>query len=81
MSKTTPEQFASGIKTGQEPKLICKTTLAVAASGLAAQRITSSAWKSRVGGMVRPRASAVLRLMTSSNVVAYSMGRFPGFTL
>jgi len=27
------------------------------------QRITSSAWKRSVGGMVRPRALAVLRLI------------------
>src|SRR5262245_49472634 len=30
--------------------------------------ITSSAWKRSVGGMVRPSAWAVLRLMTSSNL-------------
>jgi hypothetical protein len=41
-------------------------------------RITSLAWKRRVGGMVRPMASAVLRLMTSSNVVGCSTGRSPG---
>src|SRR5262249_53234625 len=37
-----------------------------------ADRITSSAWNSSVGGMVRPRALAVLRLMTSSNFVGCS---------
>jgi hypothetical protein len=57
---------------------ICNIHLAVAASGLAAYRITSSAWKRRVGGMVRPSASAVLRLMTSSNVVGCSTGRSAG---
>jgi len=32
------------------------------------------AWKSMVGGMVRPRALAVLRWMISSNLVGYSTG-------
>src|SRR5262245_44321690 len=36
-------------------------------SVVAAQRITSSAWKRSVGGMMRPSTWAVLRLMTSSN--------------
>jgi hypothetical protein len=40
--------------------------------------ITSSAWKSSVGGMVRPSACAVLRLMTSSNLVGCSTGRSAG---
>src|SRR5438445_586451 len=35
---------------------------------------TSSAWKRMVGGIVRPRASAVLRLMISSNFVGCSTG-------
>ncbi len=65
-------------KCGQEPGLICKIPLAVAASGVAAQRITSVAWKRRDGGMVRPRAWAVFRLMTKSNVVGCSMGRSAG---
>src|SRR5262249_26435062 len=37
--------------------------------------MTSSARASTAGGMVRPRALAVLRLMTSSNLVGCSMGR------
>src|SRR6266481_4644370 len=41
--------------------------------------ITSSARPSSDGGIVRPRALAVLRLMTSSNFVGCSMGRSPGF--
>jgi hypothetical protein len=41
-------------------------------------RITSSARPSSDGGIVRPRALAVLRLMTSSNFVGCSMGRSPG---
>jgi hypothetical protein len=40
--------------------------------------ITSSALASNDGGIVRPRALAVLRLMTSSNLVGSSMGRSPG---
>jgi hypothetical protein len=42
-------------------------------------RITSSAWKRSVGGMVRPRAWAVFRLMTSSNFIGCSTGRSAGF--
>src|SRR5262249_10878538 len=40
--------------------------------------ITSSARASSEGGIVRPRALAVLRLMTNSNLVGCSMGRSPG---
>jgi hypothetical protein len=56
-----------------------RTTLTVRASGVAAQRMTSSAWERSVGAIVRPRACAVWRLITSSNVVGCSMGRSPGF--
>jgi hypothetical protein len=58
--------------------LTCKTPLAVERPGVAAQRITSSAWKRRVGGIVSPRALAVLRLMTSSNFMGCSTGRSAG---
>src|SRR5262249_3143128 len=40
--------------------------------------MTSSAWNRRRGEIVRPRAVAVLRLMTSSNRVGCSTGRSPG---
>src|SRR5262249_52661314 len=40
--------------------------------------ITSSARASTAGGMVRPRAFAVLRLITSSNFVGCSTGRSAG---
>src|SRR5262249_21149975 len=40
--------------------------------------ITSSASRSRDGGIVIPSALAVLRLMTSSNFVGCSTGRSPG---
>ena len=40
--------------------------------------ITSSAWISSVGGNVIPRALAVLRLITSSNLVDCSTGRSAG---
>jgi hypothetical protein len=43
-----------------------------------AYRITSSAWKRSVGGIVSPSASAVLRLMISSNFVGCSTGRSAG---
>jgi hypothetical protein len=57
---------------------MCKTHLAVRASGLTAYRSTSSAWKRSVGGMVRPRAFAVFRLTTSSKVMGCSTGRSAG---
>src|SRR5262249_54023309 len=41
--------------------------------------ITWSARSSSGGGVVRPTASGVLALMKSSNVVACSTGRSPGF--
>src|SRR5262245_711586 len=40
--------------------------------------ITSSAWASSVGEIVRPSALAVLRLMTRSNLVGCSIGKSPG---
>jgi hypothetical protein len=39
--------------------------------------ITSSAMASRFGGMVRPSALAVLRLMTRSNLVGRTTGKSP----
>jgi hypothetical protein len=45
---------------------------------IAAQRITSSAWNSSVGGIVSPSALAVLRLMTSSKRVGCSTGKSAG---
>jgi hypothetical protein len=44
----------------------------------AAYSITSSARVSRIGGISRPIALAVLRLMTSSNVVGCSIGSSAG---
>ena len=41
--------------------------------------ITSSAWKRSAGGIVTPRAFAVLRLMTNSNFTGRSTGRSAGF--
>jgi hypothetical protein len=58
--------------------LTCKTPLAVRGSGVAAQRMTSVAWKRSVGGMVRPSAWAVFRLMISSKVVGRCTGRSAG---
>jgi hypothetical protein len=45
-----------------------------------AYSITSSAATSRVCGTVNPSALAVLRLMTSSNLVGCCTGRSPGFS-
>jgi hypothetical protein len=42
--------------------------------------ITSSARATKVGGMVIPTAFAVFRLMTSSNLVGCTIGRFAGFS-
>jgi hypothetical protein len=42
--------------------------------------ITSSARPSKGGGTVRPSPFAVLRLMTSSNLVGVWIGRSPGFS-
>src|SRR5262245_63492735 len=41
--------------------------------------ITSSAMASRPGGMVRPSALAVLRLITNSNLVDCTTGKSAGF--
>ena len=43
-------------------------------------RPTSSAVANSVSGMVRPSALAVLRLTTSSNLLAACTGRLPGFS-
>src|SRR5262249_14741229 len=45
----------------------------------AAHSITSSAMASTPGGIVRPSAFAVLRLITSSNLVGCTTGRSAGF--
>ena len=55
-----------------------RTHVATQISGIATQRITSVAWKRRGGGIVRPRALAVLRLMTRSNCVGCSTGNSSG---
>ena len=68
-----PQIFSTDVN-----RSICKTSFVVETSGLAAQRITSVAWKRMVGGMVRPSAWAVLRLITSSNFVGCSTGRSAG---
>jgi hypothetical protein len=52
--------------------------IAVGASVIAAQRITSSARRRSVGGNVTPRAWAVLRLRTNSTFLACSMGSSAG---
>ena len=58
--------------------LWCNAPLVLAASGVAAQRITSVAWDSSDGGRVRPSACTVFRLMTSSKAVGASMRSSPG---
>jgi hypothetical protein len=49
-----------------------------ALAGARAYRITSSAWKRRIEGTVKPSAWAVLRLMTSLNFRGCSTGRSAG---
>ena len=51
----------------------------VRAAGITAHRITSFAWKRMLGGIVRPSACAVFRLITSSNLVGCSTGSSAGF--
>jgi hypothetical protein len=58
-------------------RLSC-TSLAEASGTWQDHRITSSAWKRSVGGSVRPRACAVLRLITNSNFLGCSTGRSAG---
>src|SRR6266850_3578021 len=58
--------------------LICKTDLAVGAPGGVAQRMNSVAWRRRDDEMVRPRAWAVLRLITNSKIIGCSTGRSAG---
>src|SRR5262249_49925862 len=50
-----------------------------AALHLRGHSITSSAMASTPGGIVRPSAFAVLRLITSSNLVGCTTGRSAGF--
>ena len=57
---------------------ICQANLVLGFPAVAAQRITSVAWKRSAGGMVRPSACAVFRLMTSSNVLGRSTGKSAG---
>src|SRR5882762_1631152 len=52
--------------------------LTVHSSRVVGHWITSSARDSNDGGIVSPSAFAVLRLMTSSNLVGCSIGRSPG---
>ena len=51
-----------------------------ATSRLAPHSITSSASASIMGGMSRPSALAVLRLITNSNLVGCMTGRLAGFS-
>src|SRR6266702_4647893 len=52
--------------------------VAVRASVLTGHRITSSAWKRSVGGIVIPSPLAVFRLMTNSNFMGCSTGSSAG---
>jgi hypothetical protein len=59
-------------RSGRHPKPLTEPEIAPSHS------ITSSAVASRDGGTVMPSALAVLRFITSSNLVGCSMGRSPG---
>src|SRR5262249_32806138 len=63
-----------GDECGSAPYSICRRRATHAPHHL----ITSSARASTEGGIVRPRVLAVLRLMTSSNLVGCSTGRSAG---
>jgi hypothetical protein len=64
---------------GSDLKLRCNEMTRWAIPEIApSHSITSSAVDSRDGGTVMPSALAVLRLITSSNLVGCSMGRSPG---
>src|SRR5262249_40898695 len=54
------------------------TSLATASDMWQVYWITSFAWKRSNGGIVRPRALAVFRLMTNSNFMGCSTGRSSG---
>ena len=71
--------YHGGTNLAQVGKKADRANVAVRASVLTGHRITSSAWKRIVGGMVRPSTLAVLRLMTSANRMGCSTGRSAGF--
>src|SRR6266851_5081161 len=59
--------------------ILCEVLQGLAGdAGLGRHSITRSARDRMDGGIVRPSAFAVLRLMTNSNLVGCSMGRSPG---
>ena len=77
---STTGVHACGVRSEYDKNIACLscTSLAEASGTWQSHRITSSAWKRSVGGMVRPSASAVLRLITSSNFMGCSTGRSAG---
>jgi len=83
--QTSPEIIAtrvvcSRLDRGEQPRCEhVRATRAMGASVLAAHWRTSSAWKRSVGGIVRPSAWAVFRLITNANRVGRSTGRSAGF--
>src|SRR6516165_7531665 len=64
----------------QKRTLIGDSVRFVPEADIALQSITSSARARSVGGMSRPRALAVLRLMVSSYLVGAWTGRSAGFS-
>ena len=74
-----PDRMSVSISIGTEQQtspLLSKGQSPTSALGYS---ITSSAITSRLCGIVRPSAFAVLRLITSSNLVGCSIGRSAGF--
>jgi hypothetical protein len=69
--------------TGKESPQVACATVQAAPRGVGREShhsITSSATASSPGGKLRPNALAVLRLITSSNLVACMTGRSAGFS-
>ena len=74
------EQRLSGLVLKHDPKAAWDFPVQVRKADSPSHSITSSARASNDGGMTRPSALAVLRLMTSSNWVGCSTGRSTGLT-
>ena len=72
------QECHEGTNLAQVGRRADRAHIAVRAAVIAAHRITSSAWKRMDEGSVRPRAWAVLRLMTNSNLVGLSTGSSAG---
>jgi hypothetical protein len=78
LARKRSQECHEGTNLAQVGRRADRAHIAVRAAVIAAHRITSSAWKRMDEGSVRPRAWAVLRLMTNSNLVGLSTGSSAG---